>query len=352
MKKTERIGMVRRVVDDIERRKAEALAACEKSVRAAQAKLDELEAYRAAYVRDFTRRAEAGMNGAGAREYQVFLSRLDEALRQQAQLLAQARLQRSAELEVGATQPGERRRSATSQPIGRPRSGLPPIKSSRRKVTSGHSNSGHAGLPHMAADLMQLAVPGGGPGSDALSGRSSVRNSPAPTSSVARSSASPPSPAASSTQESSAAPRSKQPATDPPLPRRAPAPPAGWVPCQSFGQGPLGDVRRFEQPSAPGGQTARSATKGCGASGTSAAGAAQAATQGAAAATDFSAALAQSLAATPTDGAAPTDTPAGKATANSAAEGSSEPPAKHSVADAASNALTLLEQALAGALPP
>ncbi len=99
MKKTERIGLVRRVVDDIERRKAEALAACEKSVRASQTKLDELEAYRTSYVRDFTRRAEAGMSGAGAREYQVFLSRLDEALRQQAQILAQARLQRSAELE-------------------------------------------------------------------------------------------------------------------------------------------------------------------------------------------------------------------------------------------------------------
>ena len=99
MKKTERIGLVRRVVDDIERCKAEALAACEKSVRAAQMKLDELEAYRAAYVQDFTRRAQSGMNGAGVREYQVFLSRLDEALRHQAQILAQARLQRSAELE-------------------------------------------------------------------------------------------------------------------------------------------------------------------------------------------------------------------------------------------------------------
>ncbi|MDE2049523.1 MAG: flagellar export protein FliJ [Gammaproteobacteria bacterium] len=99
MKKTERIGMVRRVVDDIERRKAEALAACEKNVRAAQAKLDELEAYRGAYVRDFARRAESGMSGAGVREYQVFLSRLDEALRQQNQILAQARLQRGAELE-------------------------------------------------------------------------------------------------------------------------------------------------------------------------------------------------------------------------------------------------------------
>lgn len=99
MKKTERIGMVRRVVDDIERRKAEALAACEKSVLAAQSKLEELDAYRAAYVRDFARRAGSGMSGAGVREYQVFLTRLDDALRQQSQILAQARLQRGAELE-------------------------------------------------------------------------------------------------------------------------------------------------------------------------------------------------------------------------------------------------------------
>ena len=99
MKKTERIGMVRRAVDDIERRKAEALATCEKNVLAAQAKLDELEAYRAAYVRDFTRRTQSGMNGAGVREYQVFLGRLDEALRHQAHILTQARLQRGAELE-------------------------------------------------------------------------------------------------------------------------------------------------------------------------------------------------------------------------------------------------------------
>jgi flagellar protein FliJ len=99
MKKTERIGMVRRVVETHERRKAEALAACEKHVRAAQAKLEELEAYRSAYVRDLARRAESGMNGAGMREYQVFLSRLDEALGQQTQILAQARLKQGAELE-------------------------------------------------------------------------------------------------------------------------------------------------------------------------------------------------------------------------------------------------------------
>ncbi|MGH8289762.1 MAG: flagellar export protein FliJ [Steroidobacteraceae bacterium] len=99
MKKTERIGMVRRAVDDLERRKAEALADCDKEVRAAQTKLEELEAYRAAYVRDFARRAESGMNGAGVREYQVFLGRLEEALRHQTQILAQTRLRRNAELE-------------------------------------------------------------------------------------------------------------------------------------------------------------------------------------------------------------------------------------------------------------
>lgn len=99
MKKTERIGMVRRVVETHERLKAEALATCEKNVLAAQAKLDELEAYRAAYVREFARRAESGMNGADVREYQIFLSRLDEALRHQTQILAQVRLKRGAELE-------------------------------------------------------------------------------------------------------------------------------------------------------------------------------------------------------------------------------------------------------------
>ena len=45
------------------------------------------------------------MSGAGAREYQVFLSRLDEALRQQAQILAQARLHRGRSSRVGAMRP-------------------------------------------------------------------------------------------------------------------------------------------------------------------------------------------------------------------------------------------------------
>lgn len=99
MKKTQRIDMVQRVVDDHERRKAEALAVCERRVHEAQSRLDELESYRNAYLHDFAKRAQAGLDGAGVREYQVFLSRLEEALHHQNQILTQAELTRRAELE-------------------------------------------------------------------------------------------------------------------------------------------------------------------------------------------------------------------------------------------------------------
>ncbi len=215
----------------------------------------------------------------------------------------------------------------------------------------------------MAADLMQLAVPGSGSGSDGLSGRPSVRSPPAPTSSGALHPAGSPSPATSRSgtagsrrsQAGAAAPRGKQPAADP-----SSSAPSSGAPSSDASRANPSDPGRSaasgnsSSNSALGGQTARSVTKGRGTSDTSAAGAAQAATQGvatqvAAAATDFSAALALSLAATPT-GSAPTDTSAGKASADCAADGAGEPPGKHSVADPVSSALTLLEQALAGAL--
>ena len=99
MKKTQRIALVQRVVGDLERRKAEALALCEQRVRETRARLHELENYRATYLQDFHRRARTGLDGAGVREYQVFLSRLDEALQHQSHLLGQAELQRTNELE-------------------------------------------------------------------------------------------------------------------------------------------------------------------------------------------------------------------------------------------------------------
>lgn len=99
MKKAQRIETVRRAADDLERRKALALAERERAVLEAQTKLEELASYREAYLRDFAHRAASGMNGAGARDYQVFLARLEEALRHQTQILAQERAQRGLELE-------------------------------------------------------------------------------------------------------------------------------------------------------------------------------------------------------------------------------------------------------------
>ena len=99
MKRSERLEIVKKVVDDFERRKAEALAASERRVAESEKKLADLEAYRDGYARDFELRAKAGMSAAAARDYQVFLGRLDEALRQQTQAVIGTRAQRDAELQ-------------------------------------------------------------------------------------------------------------------------------------------------------------------------------------------------------------------------------------------------------------
>ncbi len=99
MKRIERLEMVKKVVDDFERRKAEALAASERRVTESEKKLAELEMYRDGYVREFAIRAQNGMSGAAARDYQAFLARLDDALRQQHQNVIGTRAQRDAELQ-------------------------------------------------------------------------------------------------------------------------------------------------------------------------------------------------------------------------------------------------------------
>jgi flagellar FliJ protein len=99
MKRTQRLEMVKKVVDDFERRKAEALATSERRVIENEQKLVDLEAYREGYIRDFALRAKAGIDGASARDYQVFLGRLDEALHQQTQVVTGVRAQRDCELQ-------------------------------------------------------------------------------------------------------------------------------------------------------------------------------------------------------------------------------------------------------------
>lgn len=99
MKRAQRMGTVRRVVEDTEKARAEHLAASERRLGECESKLAELERYEAEYLREFGRRAGAGMGSGSVRDYQVFLTRLAEAVRQQTQITMRARAERDAERE-------------------------------------------------------------------------------------------------------------------------------------------------------------------------------------------------------------------------------------------------------------
>lgn len=100
MKRSERMQTVERVVSDVERQRAEALALSERRVAESESRLAELEQYQKAYADQFRARAGSGMGGAGLRDFQTFMARLAEAVKQQAQIVLQARAERDAELKT------------------------------------------------------------------------------------------------------------------------------------------------------------------------------------------------------------------------------------------------------------
>lgn len=97
------------VLETDERHKAQTLAVSERQVKESEAKLAELDRYRDAYIRDFAARAGHGISAVRARDYQAFLTRLDEALREQAEIVERSRAQRA---ELLARWRGAARRSA------------------------------------------------------------------------------------------------------------------------------------------------------------------------------------------------------------------------------------------------
>jgi flagellar FliJ protein len=97
MKRSERMQTVERVVSDVERKRAEALAARERHVTDCENKLSELESYQKSYAEQFQTRAGAGMGAVGLRDFQTFMVRLGEAVKQQAQLVVKAKADRDAE---------------------------------------------------------------------------------------------------------------------------------------------------------------------------------------------------------------------------------------------------------------
>lgn len=97
MKRSERMQTVERVVSDVERKKAEALAARERHVTECENKLLELEAYQKSYAEQFHTRAGKGIGAIGLRDFQTFMIRLGDAVKQQAQLVVKAKADRDAE---------------------------------------------------------------------------------------------------------------------------------------------------------------------------------------------------------------------------------------------------------------
>ena len=100
MKRAQRLTMVQRAVEDLERRGAEQLAASERRVNECETRLTELEAYQTSYCREFATRATSGIGAGGLRDYQTFLARLAEAVRQQAQIVFRTRAERDSERQI------------------------------------------------------------------------------------------------------------------------------------------------------------------------------------------------------------------------------------------------------------
>ena len=98
MKRSKRMQTVERVVADTEKKRAESLGASERKLNECEARLTELETYQKNYADQFNARAGVGMGALGLRDYQTFMTRLAEAVKQQTQLVLKAREDRDAEL--------------------------------------------------------------------------------------------------------------------------------------------------------------------------------------------------------------------------------------------------------------
>lgn len=97
MTRAKRLQPVQNLVDDKERRLAQSLAAYERKLVDAQRKCQELERYREEYEKQFKDTAARGIGVMGLRDYQAFLARLNEAVRQQQAVVARALAERDAE---------------------------------------------------------------------------------------------------------------------------------------------------------------------------------------------------------------------------------------------------------------
>jgi flagellar protein FliJ len=91
VKRTQRLEPVDRLARNTERDCALRLAGAQQRLADAERRCVELERYREEYHQAFRARAVSGVQAQGLREFQTFIARLDDALRQQRQLVLQLR---------------------------------------------------------------------------------------------------------------------------------------------------------------------------------------------------------------------------------------------------------------------
>lgn len=97
MKRAKRLEPVQHIVDEAQKRLAMSVAAFEKRVLDGETKLGELVGYKAEYEQGFQQRAARGIGVTEMRDYQAFLARLAEAIKQQQALVNRARADHEAE---------------------------------------------------------------------------------------------------------------------------------------------------------------------------------------------------------------------------------------------------------------
>ena len=97
MNRAKRLQPVQQIVEDQQRALARSLAAIEKRLSDAESKLGELERYRREYEMQFAMRAQSGIGVMDLRDYQAFLARLSEAVKQQQAVVQRAHADRDIE---------------------------------------------------------------------------------------------------------------------------------------------------------------------------------------------------------------------------------------------------------------
>jgi flagellar protein FliJ len=96
MSRVTRMQPVQSAVDRAEQQRAEQLAVSERRVTECETKLAELDRYEADYRANYKQKATLGMSSVELRDYQSFLVRLTEAIKQQSKIVQNAKVERDA----------------------------------------------------------------------------------------------------------------------------------------------------------------------------------------------------------------------------------------------------------------